>query len=93
MHVMPEMRVPARLAPSAAMGQAASVGGLTVPPGWTPASVPAAEAPAVSPISGAPAASPLMARSIPATTVAGMEMRASGAAELPRMSVLPRAVG
>jgi PPE-repeat protein len=93
MRVMPEMRVPAHLAPSAAMGQATSVGGLSVPSGWTPASVPAGEAPAVSPISGAPAASPMMARSLPATTVAGMEMRASGAPELPRVSVLPRVVG
>jgi PPE-repeat protein len=97
--VLPTMRVtgiPAgspRLMPSAAMGQAPSVGGLSVPSGWTPASVPDAAAPAVSPISGAPAASPMMARSIPATTVAGMEMRASGAAELPRVSVLPRVVG
>ena len=93
MRVTPGMGVPARLAPSAAFGQATSVGGLSVPSGWTPASVPAAEAPAVSPISGAPAASPMMARSLPATTVAGMEMRASGAAELPRVSVLPRVVG
>jgi PPE-repeat protein len=97
--VQPTMRVtgiPAgspRLMPSAAMGQATSVGGLSVPSAWTPSSVPAAAAPAVSPMSGAPAASPMMARSIPATTVAGMEMRASGAAELPRVSVLPRVVG
>ncbi|ORW84858.1 hypothetical protein AWB92_28395 [Mycobacterium sp. IEC1808] len=93
MRVMPEMQVPAHLAPAAAMGQASSVGGLSVPSGWTPASAPAAEAPAVSPIAGAPAASPMMARGLPATTVAGMEMRASGAAEMPRVSVLPRVVG
>ncbi len=97
---MPRMRVspvmpagPARLMPSAALGQATSVGGLSVPSGWAPAAVPAATSD-VATMSGAPAAAPLMAsRGIPAGQVAGMEMRASGAAELPRVSVLPRVVG
>jgi PPE-repeat protein len=96
--VEPTMRVtgiPAgspRLMPSAAMGQAAAVGGLSVPSGWTPSSVPATAAPAVAPLAGAPAAAPMAARSIPATTVGGMEMRAPAAAELPRVTVLARSV-
>ncbi|OBH08447.1 MULTISPECIES: hypothetical protein [unclassified Mycobacterium] len=85
---------PARLMPTAAAGQAASVGGLSVPSAWTPAAVPAAATADVATTGGAPASAPLLgSRGVPATTVAGMETRAAGAAELPRMSVLPRAVG
>ncbi|OBF45641.1 hypothetical protein A5787_12430 [Mycobacterium sp. 852002-50816_SCH5313054-b] len=97
---LPTMRVrplmpaaPERLMPSSALGKATSVGGLSVPAGWTPAAVPAATS-EVATMGGAPASAPMLAsRGVPATTVAGMEVRAAGAAELPRMSVLPRAVG
>ncbi|WP_076064075.1 PPE family protein [Mycobacterium sp. IS-1264] len=87
---VPEM--PARLMPSAALGQATSVGGLSVPPGWTPAgqAVSATAAPDVAPTAGAPAGAPMMARGIPASTVGGMEIRGSGAVEPPRVVVLPR---
>jgi PPE-repeat protein len=89
---VPEMRVPARLMPSAALGRAASVGGLSVPSGWEPAAVPAA-APDTAALAGAPAGAPMMApRGIPASTVGGMEMRAPAAAELPRLTVLARSV-
>jgi PPE-repeat protein len=95
MRVTPVMpAAPERFMPAAALGQATPVGGLSVPSGWTPAAVPAAATSDVATIGGAPAGAPMLAsRGVPATTVAGMEMRASGAAELPRMSVLPRAVG
>ncbi|ORW31464.1 hypothetical protein AWB91_14215 [Mycobacterium paraense] len=95
MRVTPVMpAAPERFLPAAALGQATPVGGLSVPSGWTPAAVPAAATSDVATIGGAPAGAPMLAsRGVPATTVAGMEMRASGAAELPRMSVLPRAVG
>lgn len=90
MRVMPEMpATPARLMPSAAMGQATSVGGMSVPASWSPAqAVSAAAAPDVATTAGAPAGAPLMPRSIPAGGV--IEMRGSGAAEPPRVIVLPR---
>lgn len=87
----PEMLAPARLMPSAAMGQAASAGGLSVPASW-PAAAPESAAPAAAPLAGAGA--PMMApRGIPAGQVGAMEMRGFGAAVPARVSVLPRLVG
>ncbi|WP_156686356.1 PPE family protein [Mycobacterium sp. Marseille-P9652] len=87
----PEMRMQVRLMPAAAMGQAAPVGGLSVPSSWTAAG-PEVGASSATPLSGAGSAAPMMApRGLPAGQVGGMEARAIGAPL--RTSVLPRVIG
>ncbi|OBG54644.1 MULTISPECIES: PPE family protein [unclassified Mycobacterium] len=87
----PQMLAPARLMPSAAMGQAAPVGGLSVPPSWQ-AATPEVAGPTATPLgsAGAPMLAP---RGIPAGQVGGMEMRGFGAAAPTRATVLPQLVG
>lgn len=100
--VMAEVPVRAQaLTPMSAVGQATSVGRMSVPASWGTANpaavaVPAAMEPGAAAMA-APAAAPMLARgvpagaSIPASTVAGMERAYGGG--LDRISVLPRLVG
>jgi PPE-SVP subfamily C-terminal region len=90
---MPEIPLaPARtLMPSATLGQATSVGDLSVPSSWataTPEAIPAAAAPNPAPMAGAPAAAPLLARA----QAEGMQMRSATAAELQRLVVSQRSM-
>ena len=90
---LPERLAPARLMPSAVMGQATPVGGLSVPPGWT-AVTPEAAAPAGAPLAGAGAAARMLSpRNTSAAPLAGMEMRGFGGTMPAPASVLPRVVG
>ncbi|UGT84189.1 hypothetical protein LTS70_01885 [Mycobacterium kansasii] len=75
------------------MGQAGSVGSLSVPPSWAASAPEAATAPAAmaTPITGAGAAAPMTARGIPAETVRFMQPREFGVA-MPALAVLPRSV-
>lgn len=89
----PERLAPARLMPSAAMGQATPVGGLSVPPSWT-ATTPGAAAPAGAPLTGAGAAARMLRPpSSSAAQTGGMEMRGFGGTMPAPASVLPRVVG
>ncbi|KKC02988.1 hypothetical protein AWC17_16080 [Mycobacterium nebraskense] len=89
----PHRLAPARLMPSAAMGQATGIGGLSVPPSWT-AATPEAAAPAGAPLAGAGAAARMLRPpSSSAAQMGGMEMRGFGATMPPPASVLPRMVG
>ncbi|KZS81461.1 PPE family protein [Mycobacterium persicum] len=100
MPVLPPTRVPEMLAPgrtmvplTAGMGQAGSVGSLSVPPSWAASAPEAAAAPAAAatPITGAGTAAPMMTRGIPAETVRFMQTREFGVA-MPALAVLPRSV-
>ncbi|OBG95513.1 hypothetical protein A5697_24135 [Mycobacterium sp. E3251] len=89
----PERMAPARLMPAAAMGQAAPVGGLSVPPSWT-AATPEAAAPTGAPLAGAGAAARMLRPPhSSAAQTGGMEMRGFGATMPAPASVLPRVVG
>jgi PPE-repeat protein len=91
MRLGPEVPV-ARLMPAAALGQATSVGGLSVPPSWatgTSAAGPAAAVADGGTTAGAPAAAPMLPRGIPAGQAARVELR-EPAAPLPRLVVLQR---
>ncbi|BBZ72278.1 PPE family protein [Mycobacterium paraseoulense] len=89
----PERLASARLMPSAAMGQATPIGGLSVPSGWT-AATPEAAAPAGAPLAGAGAAARMLRPSSnSAAQAGGMEMRGFGGTMPTPASVLPRVVG
>ncbi|GAA4295721.1 PPE family protein [Mycobacterium paraffinicum] len=89
----PQRLAPARLMPSAVMGQSTGIGGLSVPPSWT-AATPEAAAPAGAPLAGAGAAARMLSpRSSSAAQISGMEMRGFGATMPAPASVLPRVVG
>ncbi|WP_082973024.1 PPE family protein [Mycobacterium sp. E2497] len=89
----PERLAPVRLMPSAVMGQATPVGGLSVPPSWT-AATPGTAAPAGAPLAGAGAAARMLrSPSSSAAQVGGMEMRGFGGTMPAPASVLPRVVG
>jgi hypothetical protein len=77
--------------PSAALGQATSVGGLSVPQSWAPTAVSTAALPDAATAAGAPAAAPMLPRGIPAAEAARVELHAP-AAPLPRLVVLQRSL-
>ena len=97
MRAMPEAAAPAHLMPTAALGQATSVGRLSVPQSWataTPAGAPAAAAPdaAVSEAAttgSAPAAAPMLPRAMHSDQLGRTQPGAPG---LPRMAVVPRSL-
>jgi PPE-repeat protein len=87
---MPEAAVaPARLMPSAALGQATSVGGLSVPRSWAPAAVQAAGTPDAATTGAAPAAAPMLPRGLSGAQLERMEPHAPG---MPRVVVLQRSL-
>jgi PPE-SVP subfamily C-terminal region len=94
----PLMHTPQRLGaapltPSAAMGQATGIGGLSAPPSWI-AATPEAAAPAAAPLAGTGRAARMLSpRSSSAAPVGGMEMRGFGATMPAPPSIVPSVVG